>query len=112
MFYGNTPVVLGDAESGVGGFHVASGVDAGAAGGAAEEVNHMLAQLFLRVCAQAGEETMQLRVAGEASDKIVGNGGNGVVAAEPVVKTGWWLLCARLRRCGKERSRPRPMPPR
>jgi hypothetical protein len=42
----------------------------------------MLAKFFLRIDAEAGEKTLELRVAGEAADKVIGDGGNGIVGPD------------------------------
>src|SRR5262245_53326592 len=78
----DVPVFFGDAEAGVGGFHVAAEVETGASGGVAEEVDDVLADALLAIDAEAFEEAAFLGVGGEAADEVVSDGGDGVVAAQ------------------------------
>ena len=98
MLHRGVPVGIGDAQSLVRRLHVAADVDAGAAGGGAELIDHQLtdaAQVFL---AGPDEETAEAGIGGETAEEIVGDGGEGVVAAQTLVERGLGLLSQRHRR--------------
>ena len=50
----------------------------------------------------ADKEPLELSVGGEASDEVVGDGGQGIVASEALVES-FLLLGLGLRRCDQER---------
>lgn len=101
MFDGNVPIVFCDAQAGVGGFHVLAGVGAGPAGGVAEEVDHVLTNSRETFFVVSRKEALQLGVGGQAADKVVGNRGEGVIAAESMIER--WLLLGDSLRGGAER---------
>src|SRR5262245_3305065 len=80
------PVGLRDAEPRVDRLHVPADVDARAAGGTVQLVDDELAQPAQGILAVAGEEVLELLVRGETADEIIGDGGESVVAAEPLVE--------------------------
>jgi len=71
--------------------HVTTDIEAGPARGVAEEVDDMLTDAFLRISAGALEKPPNLGIGGQAADEVIGNRGERVVSAEPLVKR--WLLC-------------------
>ena len=80
------PLRIGDVQTGVSGLHVLSGVDAGAAGGLAEEINNVGLHPHLGSVIKSGKELRQLRIGGQPADEIVGDGHQRVVAAQAGVK--------------------------
>jgi hypothetical protein len=70
----------------MGGFHVAAGIDARAAGRLANKVDQQLADADLAVGRQANEETLLLLVVRQPRNEFIGDGGDGVVAAEPLIQ--------------------------
>jgi hypothetical protein len=80
------PVLVGDAQTGMGGLHVASGIDARPAGRRAQLIDDQLANALDRVGAVADEELAELLIGGEPAKEIVGDCGECVVAAEPLVQ--------------------------
>jgi hypothetical protein len=86
MFDRYVPVGVGDAQTFVNGSHAAPDVKAGAAGRGAELVKDELANPFLRIEADAVKKLAELFVFHQASQKLVGDGGQRVVTAEPFVE--------------------------
>ena len=80
------PIGFGDAGTGVRGFHVAAGIDARAAARLANKVDQQLADAELAVGGEADEETLLLLVVRQPRNEFIGDGGNGVVAAEPLIQ--------------------------
>jgi hypothetical protein len=66
--------------------HVASAVDARAASRFADEIDDQLPDARLAVGGEPNEEALLLLVGGEAADELVGDGGNGVIPAEPLIE--------------------------
>ena len=82
----DVPVFLGDAETGVGRHHVASGVFAGAAGGHAEKIHNVLPDAGLGIGAQADEEAAFFGVGRQAVEEVVGDCRQSVIAAQALVE--------------------------
>ncbi len=81
------PIRFADIEAGVCRLHVTAGVLARTSGGEAQEIDNMLANFDLRIGAQAGKESSQLRVGREMTNKIVSHGGQRVITTEPLIQT-------------------------
>jgi hypothetical protein len=81
--------LFGDVQAGVRGLHIASCVLAGAAGGNAQEVPDLLPDSDLGIGAQADEEAALFGVSGQASHKVIGNGGEGVIAPRRLYSEAW-----------------------
>ena len=80
------PIGFGDGKAGVGGFHGAADVSARAAGELAEQVHGELAGARAVVEAAASGEPAEARVRSHASQEVVGDRGNRVVAADALVE--------------------------
>jgi hypothetical protein len=83
--------------------HVPSAVDARAAGRFADEIDDQLPDAHLAVGGEPDEQALLLLVGGEAADELVGDGGNGVIPAEPLIER----FVLRARRGGEEACRER-----
>src|SRR5690348_7452137 len=88
MLHGYVPIPFRDTEAGVRGLHVASDVDARAAGGRAKLVDDVLADLLQRIGAVPTEEAREFRVAHQALQKAVRHRSERVVAADARVSGG------------------------
>src|SRR5262249_32878366 len=69
-----------------------------AAGGHAQKVNGVIAHLALGISAQANKKALQLWITAQASQKIRGHGGDGVISSEALVKgflRGWRFVLLR-----------------
>ena len=80
------PIGFGDARTRVCGFHIATGIDAGAAGRLADQVDQTLPDAKLAVGGETDEESLFLFVGCEPRNELIGDGRNGVIAAEPLIK--------------------------
>src|ERR1044071_5393644 len=85
VIHGDLPIVFVDPEAGMGRLGAAAGVKARPAGTLADLIHDQLAQPLFRIGAVTDEKARELLVGRGAGKKLIDHGGDGVVAAEPLV---------------------------